>query len=55
MNILNIEIKEPILEINKYNQPEDIRKVIVDYQEVTEKGKSALQEDAATIKLIIIM
>jgi len=51
MNILNIEIKEPILEINKYNQPEDIRKVIVDYQEVTEKGKSALQEDAATIKV----
>ncbi|HTC01349.1 MAG TPA: metalloregulator ArsR/SmtB family transcription factor [Ferruginibacter sp.] len=51
MNILNIEIKEPILEINKYNQPEDIRKVIVDYQEVTEKGKLALLEDAVTIKV----
>jgi DNA-binding transcriptional ArsR family regulator len=51
MNILNIKIEEPIVGINKNNQSEDIRKLVVDHQEVTEEVKSTLQEDAPTIKV----
>jgi DNA-binding transcriptional ArsR family regulator len=51
MDILNVGVEEAVLEINKHNQSEDIRNVVVNYQKVKEEGKLALEENVNNIKV----